>query len=77
MKPPRVLDQGFLGHLARRLDAAEPVLQRRQPSRYEPVRPWSGDRLVQVDAAPEMTVAATRPVPSAAASAVHERPMPD
>ncbi|MDE2372537.1 MAG: hypothetical protein KGN16_26460, partial [Burkholderiales bacterium] len=47
------------------------------PSRYEPVRPWSGDRLVQVDAAPEMTVAATRPVPSAAASAVHERPMPD
>ncbi|MBU6259440.1 MAG: hypothetical protein KGO01_13535, partial [Burkholderiales bacterium] len=76
MKPQRALEQGFLGHLARRLDVAEPVLQRRRPSRYEPVRPWSGDALAPADSVPALRAPAASAAPTAAAWQTHERHAP-
>jgi len=71
MTAPRTLAEGFLGQLARRLDAAEPVLQRRQPARFEPVQPWTGDV-----AGPAETTPAGRSAADDAAVPVAPLPLP-
>lgn len=61
MKHRSALADGFLGQLARRLDPTEPVLQRRQPSRFEPVAPWGGEAAFDTVAAAPQAPPATRP----------------
>ena len=44
MNEERTSAAGFLAHLVERVRPTEPLLQRRQPSLFEPVQPWTDAR---------------------------------